>query len=170
MIGIDFVQQEDPYGSMEPYIKVGDRIAKKWAHLNLKKVYHAGETKDHLNNNVELAVRSGSVRIGHGLNIVKRIDYLNQCRNVCFELNPISNLLTGGMTDIRMSTAPLLLGLGYSVSISSDDPGKFGYEDTTVDYFASAVSFNWSLRHLKLIAYHSINHAIVSEGDKIKIL
>lgn len=117
-----------------------------------------------------MSVRSGSVRIGHGLNIVKRIDYLNQCKNVCFELNPISNLLTGGMTDIRMSTAPLLLGLGYSVSISSDDPGKFGYEDTTVDYFASAVSFNWSLRHLKLIAYHSINHAIVTEGAKIKIL
>jgi len=42
-----------------------------------------------------------------------------------------------------MSTAPLLLGLGYAVSISSDDPGKFGYEDTTVDYYASAVSFNW---------------------------
>ena len=42
MIGIDFVQQEDPYGSMEPYIRVGDRICKKWSHLNLKKVYHAG--------------------------------------------------------------------------------------------------------------------------------
>ncbi len=155
---------------MEPYIRVGDRIVKKWAHLQLKKVYHAGETKDHLNNNVELAVRSGSVRIGHGLNIVKRIEYLNQCRHICFELNPISNLLTGGMTDLRMSTAPLLLGLGYAVSISSDDPGKFGYEDTTVDYFASAVSFNWTLRHLKLIAYHSINHAIVTEGQRLQIL
>ena len=69
-----------------------------------------------------------------------------------------------------MSPAPLLLGLGYAVSISSDDPGKFGYQDTTVDYFAAVVSFNWTLRHLKLIAYHSINHAIVSEGEKIKIL
>jgi adenosine deaminase len=112
---------------MEPYIRVGDEIVKKWAHLNLKKVYHAGETKDHLNSNVELSVRSGCVRIGHGLNIVKRIEYLNQCRHICFELNPISNLLTGGMSDIRMSPAPLLLGLGYAVSISSDDPGKFGY-------------------------------------------
>lgn len=69
-----------------------------------------------------------------------------------------------------MSPAPLLLGLGYAVSISSDDPGKFGYEDTTVDYFAAVVSFNWSLRHLKLIAYHSIYHAIVSEGERMKIL
>lgn len=74
------------------------------------------------------------------------------------------------MEDIRLSTAPLLLGMGYSVSISSDDPGKFGYEDTTVDYFASAVSFNWSFKHLKLIAYHSINHAIVNEGARLNLL
>jgi len=42
-------------------------------------------------------------------------------------LNPASNLLTGGLNDIRTSSAPLLLGLGYAVSISPDDPGKFGY-------------------------------------------
>lgn len=170
MIGIDFVQQEDPYGSMEPYIRVGDRIVKKWAHLDLKKVYHAGETKDHTNNNVELSVRSGSVRIGHGLNIVKKIHYLQHCKHICFELNPMSNLLTGGMTDIRMSTAPLLLGLGYAVSISPDDPGKFGYEDTTVDMYYSAVSFNWTLKHFKLIGFHAINHAIVTGGERIKML
>ena len=63
-----------------------------------------------------------------------------------------------------MSTAPLLLGLGYAVSISPDDPGKFGYEDATVDHYASAVSFNWTLKHFKLIGFHSINHAIVTEG------
>ena len=74
------------------------------------------------------------------------------------------------MTDLRMSTAPLLLGLGYAVSISSDDPGKFGYEDATVDYFVSAVSFNWTLKHLKLVAIHSINHAIVNEGPRLRIL
>lgn len=107
-------------------------------------------------------MRSGAVRIGHGLNIIRRIDYLHQCKHVCFELNPISNLLTGGLTDLRTSPAPLLLGLGYAVSISADDPGKFGYEDTTVDYYATAVSFNWTLKHLKLIAIHSINHSLTT--------
>ncbi len=74
------------------------------------------------------------------------------------------------MADIRMSPAPILLGLGYPVSISSDDPGKFGYEDTTVDYYAAAICFNWTLKHLKLVAIHSINHAIVTEGQRIKII
>ena len=68
--------------------------------------------------------------------------------------------------DLRLSTAPILLGLGIPVSINPDDPGKFGYEDSTVDYFCSGVSFNWTLKHFKLIAIHSINHSICSQGVK----
>ncbi|CAM6002623.1 unnamed protein product [Sphagnum balticum] len=144
----------------------------KYPHLPYKKVYHAGETRDHLNRNVEIAVRAGSVRIGHGLNIIQHIEFLPYCRNVCFEVNPISNLLTGcsAHKDLRLSTAPLLLGLGYPVSLSPDDPGKFGYTDSTVDFFVAAVSFNWTLKHLKLIAYHSINHAVCTEGIRKKSL
>jgi adenosine deaminase len=140
--------------------------------LNYKKCYHAGDTRDHLNNNIEIAVRGGSVRIGHGLNIIQRIEFLPHCSNVCFELNPISNLITAASArlDLRLSSAPILLGLGYPVSISPDDPGKFGYEDTTVDFFASAVSFNWTLKHLKLVAIHSINHSICTEGARLKLL
>jgi hypothetical protein len=55
----------------------------------------------------------------------------------------------------------LLLGLGVPVTINPDDPGKFGLEDSTMDYFVVFVSTNWNLRHLKLIGLHSINHAIV---------
>ena len=54
------------------------------------------------------------------------------------------------------------------MSINPDDPGKFGYEDSTVDYFCAAVSFNWTLKHLKLVALHSINHAICTEGVRMK--
>ncbi len=101
----------------------------KYPDLNYKKVYHAGDTKNHLNDNIEIAVKGGSVRIGNGLNIEQRIEFLPFCKNVCFELNPISNLVLGSnsKTDIRLSPAPLLLGLGYAVSINPDYPGKFGY-------------------------------------------
>ena len=71
--------------------------------------------------------------------------------------------------DLRLSTAPILLGLGIPVSISPDDPGKFGYEDSTVDFFCSGVSFNWTLKHFKLTALHSINHSICSEGNKVRM-
>jgi len=60
--------------------------------------------------------------------------------------------------------------LGYPVSISPDDPGKFGFEDTSVDYFSAAVAFNWTLRHLKLIGYHSINHAVCEEDVRSRLI
>lgn len=128
--------------------------------MDYKKVYHAGETKNHRTHNLDVAVKAGSVRIGHGFNILQRIEFLPHCRNICFEKNPLSNVVLGYNADAREASAPILLGLGYAVTINPDDPGKFGVEDSTVDYFLSAISYNWTLRHLKLVAYHSINHAI----------
>jgi adenosine deaminase len=74
------------------------------------------------------------------------------------------------ITDPRSGPASLLLGLGIPVTLNSDDPGKFGLEDTTMDYMVSFISSNWSLKHLKLIAIHSINHAICSEETKKELL
>lgn len=74
---------------------------------------------------------------------------------------------TSASNDIRLSTAPILLGLGIPVSLNPDDPGTFGYEDSTADFFSAAVSFNWTLKHFKLLAIHSINHSICSEGTKL---
>ncbi len=85
------------------------------------------------------------------------------CRNICFEKNPISNLILGYISDTRLSSCPVLLGLGYPVTINPDDPGKFGLEDNTMDYFVSACSYNWTLKHLKLIGIHSINHSVCTE-------
>ena len=105
-------------------------------------------------------MKAGTVRIGHGINVLQRIEFLPHCRHICFEKNPLSNLLLGYKKDLREASAPVLLGLGYPVSISPDDPGKFGLEDSTFDYFIIAIAYNWTLRHLKLVGYHSINHAL----------
>ena len=169
-IGLDFVQQEDLFGSMTEYDPIIDRVLARYPHLDYKKVYHAGETKDHLTHNLDVAVKAGSVRIGHGFNILQRIEFLPHCRNICFEKNPLSNLVLGYNADAREASAPILLGLGYAVTINPDDPGKFGVEDSTIDYFLAAISYNWTLRHLKLIAYHSINHAICNERTKTALL
>jgi adenosine deaminase len=79
-------------------------------------------------------------------------------------------LVLGYNNDAREASAPILLGLGYAVSINPDDPGKFGVEDCTVDYFLAAISYNWTLRNLKLIAFHSINHAICDEHTRTCLL
>lgn len=51
-IGLDFVQQEDAFGSLELYDPIIDKVLNRYPHLDYKKVYHAGETKDHLTSNL----------------------------------------------------------------------------------------------------------------------
>lgn len=63
----------------------------------------------------------------------------------------------------------MLLGLGIPLTISPDDPGRFGYKDSTMDYYLAFLSSNWTLRHLKLIALHSINFAVCGENEKKKM-
>jgi len=51
-VGFDFVQEESLYGSLDRYNNIVDKVLKKFPHLDYKKVYHAGESKDHLCNNL----------------------------------------------------------------------------------------------------------------------
>jgi len=82
----------------------------------------------------------------------------------------MSNLLLGYTGDPRESSAPVLLGLGYAVSLNIGDAGKFGAEDATADFFVSSVSYDWTLKHLKLVALHSINHSLWKERERRHLL
>lgn len=113
---------------------------------------------------------AGSVRIGHGLNILQRVEFLPFCKHICFEKCPISNLLMGYTGDARESSAPILLGLGYAVSINMGDSGKLGAEDSTLDFLLSAISYDWTFKHFKLIIQHSINHCLTREKHKRRMI
>jgi adenosine deaminase len=46
--------------------------------------------------------------------------------------------------------------LGLPISISPDDPARFGYNGTTPDYYIITHGFHFDLKDLKLIALYSI--------------
>lgn len=125
------MQEEDRYNNLTVYDEIVTRVLSKFPKLSYQRVYHAGETNSHLSRNIDIAVLAGSVRIGHGLNIIQRVEFLPYCKHICFEKCPISNLVLGYKSDPRGSSAPILLGLGYAVSISPGDAGKFGIIDST---------------------------------------
>jgi len=83
-MGVDFIEEEDIYGDVEKYDKILEQVLAGYPTTRLWKVYHAGETKNHLSKNIEAAVASGCVRIGHGLNILNRVDFLPFCKHICF--------------------------------------------------------------------------------------
>lgn len=64
-----------------------------------------------------------------------------------------------GRRDFRLSVSAILLGLAVPVSISSDFGGLLGIESVCSDLLMAVVSYNWTLKHLKLIFLHSIEHA-----------
>jgi len=55
---------------------------------------------------------------------------------------------------------------GVQVSISSDDPGLFGYEGVTLDYAYATGAWSLSLRDLKQLSLNGIKYSSVS--DEIK--
>lgn len=72
--------------------------------------------------------------------------------------------------DPRAHPIQLLVGMGIPVTISPDDPARFGLEDSTMDFLVVYISSNWSLKHLKLISIYSINYAICSEEVRKELL
>jgi hypothetical protein len=50
------------------------------------------------------------------------------------------------------------------------DSGKLGAEDSTADFFVSAISYDWSLKHLKLVMLHSLNHCLTKERQRRHML
>lgn len=73
MVGLDFVLKEDKFDGLERFDPIINRVLEEVPGLlHLKKVYHAGQTSCHLTNNIDIAIKAGSVRIGHGINILQR--------------------------------------------------------------------------------------------------
>ena len=59
-----------------------------------------------------------------------------------------------------------MLSKGIQASISSDDPGFFGYEGVTMDYLATYVACELSIRDLKKLSLNGIKYSSVDEDAK----
>ena len=55
---------------------------------------------------------------------------------------------------------------GIPIVIAGDDPGSFGYNDLTVDYYLAFMSWGLSLHDLREIANNSIRHSSVPDQFK----
>lgn len=73
-------------------------------------------------------------------------------------MSPIFEFLskTSGRNDLRLSVCSILLGLGIPVSVGWDYGGILGLSDGNLDLMVTILSYNWSLKHLKLVFLNSI--------------
>ena len=113
--------------------------------------FHAGETHDRNSHNLHDAITLGAKRIGHGfqLFLFPHLQHLVKERDICIEACPLSNMVLGYTKDLRIHPINYLMTRGVQFSISTDDPGLFGYEGVTLDYVYACGAWELSIRDLK---------------------
>ena len=117
------------------------------------------------------AVLLGTKRLGHGFQLFlhPHLQTMVKEKDICIEACPVSNLLLGYTTDLRNHPVRYLLAKGLQASISSDDPGFFGYEGVTMDYLLTYVAWELSIRDLKKLSLNGITYSNVSDEEKRKL-
>lgn len=110
----------------------------------------------------------GTKRIGHGLQLFLVPGLVDELvrKDICVEVCPLSNYLQGHNKDLRSHPLSYLINKGVQISISSDDPGFFGYDGVSLDYTYAAGAWNLELRDLKKISLNGIKYSSLQDSEK----
>jgi adenosine deaminase CECR1 len=72
----------------------------------------------------------------------------------------------GYIADLRNHPAINYYRSGIPIVLGSDDPGAFGFNELTVDYYLAYMGWGLDLYDLKVIANNSLKHSLVSEETR----
>ncbi|CAF1347994.1 unnamed protein product [Rotaria sordida] len=137
---------------------------------------HAGETnwpEEHiLSNDVDGVSTFENIydalifrtrRIGHGLSLIKRPDLYKYIRQyqIPIEICLASNQILGYTADLRNHPGITYHRSGIPIVLAGDDPGSFGYNQLTVDYYLATMAWALNLADLKQIARNSIQYSSI---------
>ncbi|CAF0983957.1 unnamed protein product, partial [Brachionus calyciflorus] len=108
-------------------------------------------------------------RVGHGIGLIKHPDLYKYLidRQIAVEICPASNQILGYVSDLRNHPAINFFRSGIPIVIAGDDPGSFGYNDLTVDFYLAYMAWGLDLYDLKIIASNSIRYSLITNESKI---
>ena len=172
--GYDLVAEEDAGHSTlfhaQNFLKLDS--LERVSGTSLPLYLHDGESNWASVDNLYDAVLLGTRRIGHGFNLFRfpKLLDLVQERNICMEINPLSNQILGYVRDLRNHPASTYLRRGIDCTISSDDPLIFDYHGLSYDYWSIFLAWELDLKALKKLSKNSILHSAMTEAEKSKAL
>ena len=129
---------------------------------------HAGETE--FPENVLTAVNKlGAERIGHGIQIINRLDILDEMikRKIHFEISISSNYITQAVKKIECHPIKDFISKGLSVSINTDDPLFFNI-DLTHEYAIFENKLDLASEDLKKVLQNTYEASFIAEDKKEK--
>ena len=173
--GFDMVGQGDLGNSLLFHIKNFLKIYNNISNENqIPLIRHTAETimpvdlepNPTLNNAFD-AILLGAKRVGHGIGYIKHPHLLNILREkgIAVEICPVSNQILGFFPDARVHPAVNYIRSGVPVVLGSDDPGTFGYNSFTVDWYYAFLSWGLDLADLKLLARNSLQYSSMTPNE-----
>ncbi|XP_052895431.1 adenosine deaminase 2-like [Anopheles moucheti] len=166
--GFDLVGQED---LGRPHTDFNERLLQLPTAINF--FFHAGETNwvGRRDENLIDAILLGTKRIGHGFAALKHPVVLEQIkqRQVCIEINPISNQVLKLVQDFRNHPGAFYFSDNYPVVVSSDDPSFWCAAPLSHDFFVAFMglaSARADIRLLKKLALNSIEYSSMEADEK----
>ena len=131
---------------------------------------HAGEV-DEPNFHVRDTLLLGADRIGHGVNLVADGDTMLLMRHGPYlvEINLISNLLLGYISDYAQHPFPEYLRTGIPVALSTDDRGMWD-STLTDEFFVATVEFGLSWQEITQLGSNSLEYSFLPEAEKQDLL
>jgi adenosine deaminase CECR1 len=95
------------------------------------------------------------------------MEQVKQHQNL-IEVNPISNQILGYVSDLRNHPARVLLANNVNLSINSDDPGVFGYDGLSYDFWMAYLNWDLTVKDLKKLVFNSIDYSTLNKTEKAK--
>jgi adenosine deaminase CECR1 len=170
VVGFDIVGEEDAGHSTEyflpDWIKLGKYLREQKTTLPL--YFHDGESDWPTDHNLYDAYLLGTRRIGHGFNLFRfpALEKRLIAAKVAVEVCPISNQQLRYVSDLRIHPASGYLNRGVPCVLGNDDPGIFGNDGLTYDYWEAVVAWNLDLRAVKQLAFNSLVYSAMTETEK----
>ncbi len=161
VVGIDIVNDEDRSYSLSRYEERVRKIIASNPGLGLS--LHAGESLRGENREIEIALRCGIDRLGHGFNLYRYPELREEVlrRGICMEICPVSNRALGYCSDFSQHPANAYRKAGIPIVICSDDPAYQSFSILTGDYLAVVVGWDLSLEELKAMCLASLEHSFL---------
>lgn len=164
-VGINMVGREDnPKGHPLRFLPTLRKLRQQYPGIRL--AIHAGESEAP-NTNIRDSLLLGADRIGHGINLLNDPQTLLLMRNSenLIEVNLISNLKLGYVTDLHDHPFPEFLRLGVPVALSTDDRGMW-HSNMTDEFFVAVKYFNLSWSEIKQLSRNSLLYGFVDNKNK----
>ena len=170
VVAIDIVNDEDRSYSLSRYEDRVREIVR--THPGLGLTLHAGESLRGENKEIEIALRCGIDRLGHGFNLYRYPELQQEVlqKGICLEVCPVSNAALGYCADFSAHPANGFRKAGIPVVICSDDPAYQAHSVLVGDYLAVAVGWDLSLEELRGLCRASIERSFVSAEVKTALL